>query len=82
MKSIHAGKRLTVIIRDDAPMIHCGDVPSKRRVTVDLTSEQIEKLRLFSTSSQSGVDIFESVSFCFLEENEESNDKMTATLSD
>jgi len=40
------GPYLTVIIRNDTPIIHCNDVPSYRSVTITLTAEQMEKLRL------------------------------------
>ena len=68
MKSKILASKLTVIIRDDSPMIHCGDVPSYRRVTIDLTDEQKAKLCLYATSSSMAKDIFESFSKCFLEE--------------
>lgn len=62
-----AGTMLTVIIRDDAAMIHCGDTPTYRRVTVALTDDQIDKLMLKATAKSGDRDIFESASNCFLE---------------
>ncbi len=58
---------MTVIIRDDAPMIHCGDTPSYRRVTLKLTDEQQERIKVGATSSQGGRDIYEAISKVFLE---------------
>lgn len=51
---------LTVIIRDDAPLIHCNSTPTYRRVTFALTEEQVEKLRLRHKD--------ESLSLAFIEE--------------
>lgn len=50
--------RLTVVIRDDIPMIQCGDSPSYRSVQIDLTLEQMRLLRLHDA---------EQISRCFLE---------------
>lgn len=36
----------TVIIRDDNPMIHCGDTPSYRTVRFALTDEQSASIAL------------------------------------
>ena len=35
---------LTVIIRDDSPMVYCNDSPSFRTVRLSLTSEQQEAI--------------------------------------
>ncbi len=35
---------LTVIIRDDSPMVYCNDSPSFRTVRISLTSEQMEAI--------------------------------------
>lgn len=63
-----AGHRLTVIIRDDRCLIECGDMPTYRRITLDLTIDQIDKLALYATAKTPFGDVFESVSHCFLEE--------------
>lgn len=68
MKTKPPGVHLTVIIRDDSPVIHCGDTPTYRRVTIGLTVHQVEQIMLRATCIVSGKDIFESVSKCFLEE--------------
>ena len=58
---------MTVVIRDDSPMIHCGDSPSYRSVSVDLTEEQIRALLLRPTGNVSGTKIYEAVSRCFID---------------
>jgi hypothetical protein len=63
-----AGHRLTVIIRNDMALIECGDMPTYRRVTFDLTIDQIDKLALYATCKTPFGDVFESVSNCFLED--------------
>lgn len=62
-----ATKRLTVIIRDDGPMIHCADSPTYRSVTLELTPEQMKQLFLMHTHHTGGEDYYETVSRCFLE---------------
>ena len=62
------GTKITVIIRDDSPMIQCEDSPSYRRITFDLTKEQQEMIRLKTTSSVAGMPIFEAVSKVFIED--------------
>ena len=52
------GKWLTVVIRDDAPIIHSNDAPSYRSVRLELTSIQRAKLAM----SQ-----HEAISPCFVE---------------
>lgn len=50
---------LTVILRDDSPMIFCGDSPSYRSVQVELTDEQWAKIKPRDEN--------ESISTCFIE---------------
>lgn len=38
--------RITVVIRDDTPLIHCGDTPRYRTTTFELTDAQVQALRL------------------------------------
>lgn len=38
--------KLTVIIRDDSPMIHCGDSPSYRTLTIAMEKHQLDLLLL------------------------------------
>lgn len=62
-------KHLTVIIRNDAPMLFCGDSPTYRSVQVELTQEQQEKIKLRVVGTQGNLDLLESISSCFLEED-------------
>lgn len=59
--------QLTVVIRDDSPMIHCNDSPRYRTVRLTLTPEQREALKLRCTGSSGGAAIYEEVSMCILE---------------
>lgn len=49
---------LTVIIRNDTPMLIYGDQPSFRSVQIELTKDQIEQMQLTD---------MESISQCFIE---------------
>ena len=60
--------KLTVIIRNDGPLIFCGDTPSYRSVQIRLTHEQIETLKLEKVGTNFGKDVYESYSKCFLED--------------
>ena len=61
------GGTLSVLIRDDTPMIHCNDSPTFRSVQVKLTDEQRELIALRATGSTSGNPIYESISKCWIE---------------
>ena len=37
-------KTLTVVLRDDAPLVHCGDSPSYRTIQIELTDSQHEAI--------------------------------------
>ena len=67
MESIIQANKITAIIRDDSPMIFCGDMPKYRRVTFDLTLSQREELLLYATATSCGKPIFESLSKLFWE---------------
>ena len=58
---------LTVILRNDSPMIHCGDSPSYRSVQIELTPEQCEMIKPRWTGSSSGADEYEGISKAFIE---------------
>jgi hypothetical protein len=60
---------LRVIIRDDSPMFLAEDGPTYRSVAIELTPEQAAQIRLRKMGHARGVDIVESVSKCFLEED-------------
>ena len=59
--------KLTVIIRDDSPMINCNDSPSFRSVQVELTPEQRAKMALHQTFGQGKNLFFEEISKTFIE---------------
>lgn len=61
------GTLLTVVIRDDGPMIFCGDSPTYRSVQLALTTEQLEQLRLRLIGRSGEVYHYESVSKVFIE---------------
>jgi hypothetical protein len=67
MKYILPNPNLTVIIRNDSPMIHCGDSPTYRSVRIVLTDEQVKQLKLKYTDSTFGQDNYEVISKCFME---------------
>ena len=58
--------KLTVIFRNDSPMIHCGDSPSYRSVQIELTPEQCEAIKPRWTGFSSGVDNYEEISKAFI----------------
>ena len=62
-------KTLTVVLRNDSPMIHCGDSPEYRSVQITMTPEQCAALTLRKTGSSAGVDEHESISKAFFEPN-------------
>ena len=63
--------KLTVILRNDAPMIHCGDCPAYRSVQVVLTREQCTAIAPRKTGSSGGIDEYEDISRAFIEQIEE-----------
>lgn len=62
---------LTVIIRDPSPLVHFNDAPSYRSVRIELTRAQRDQIAVRHVAGQSGNEIFEEVSRCFLEPLEE-----------
>ena len=58
---------MTVIIRDDIPLVCCGDSPSYRSVRVKLTQEQREALMLHSNGVDRGVAVWEEISRVIIE---------------
>jgi hypothetical protein len=65
------GYVLTVVIRDDSPMVFCNDLPAYRSVRVQLTGEQRKMLALQYTGSSGTSDFYETISHCFIEPPEE-----------
>ena len=60
--------KLTIIIRDDSPMVFCGDSPSYRSVVVELTKEQVERIELKKVGTSGRTEYYEQISKCFIEE--------------
>jgi len=61
-------RTIRVIIRDDSPLLFCGDTPSYRSVAIELTDEQIQKCQLLWVGRDGGRDHYETVSRCFFDE--------------
>lgn len=59
---------LTVVIRDDSPMIFCGDTPSYRSVSIALTQDQMDRIELLKIGTSGEREYYESISNCFLEQ--------------
>lgn len=59
--------KLTVVIRDDGPLIFCNDSPRYRSVQIELTPEQESKLALRKIK---GTSLHEEISKCFFEPTE------------
>lgn len=66
-KAIYPCRVLTVVIRDDAPLVHCGDSPAFRSVAIEFTDEQIDRLKMSYSHSHQGKHFYEEVSKCFIE---------------
>jgi len=62
--------KMTVIIRNDSPLLLVGDSPSYRRVTIEMTPQQEEALKLRKVGVQAGQNIYEEYSHCFLEKED------------
>ena len=61
------GKTLTVVLRNDAPMIFCDDSPSYRTARIELTREQEDALMLHCTGHQGTAPLYEAISKVILE---------------
>ena len=59
--------KLTVIIRDDSPMVFCGDNPSYRTVSFSLTDEQCKLIELRHTGTSGKQEYHENISQAILE---------------
>ena len=62
--------KLTIVIRNDGPMVYAGDSPSYRTVVIELTEEQKAKIILEETHSSGGTRFYESISQVILEPEE------------
>lgn len=58
---------MTVIIRDDSPLIFCQDAPSYRSVRIKLTPVQREALMLKSNGVSGGSRVWEEISRVIIE---------------
>lgn len=67
MQPKYPSNKLTVVFRDDGPMIHCGDCPTYRSVQITLTDEQMHALALRPTHSSGSTQYYEDISRCFIE---------------
>lgn len=64
---VYPERILTVVIRDDGPMVVSGDAPAYRSVRVTLTDEQVRMLELRWSGHG---DLYEEISRCFIEPRE------------
>ena len=62
------GHILTVIIRDDSPLVHMGEPVRNRTVRINLTAEQSAALELRQTHTLGGITFYEEISTCILEQ--------------
>ena len=60
-------KTIRVIIRDDSPLVFCGDTPKYRSVAIELTDEQLQACKLLWVGTDCGRELHESVSRCFFD---------------
>ena len=63
----YPGNKLTIVMRDDGPMINCGDTPTYRSVQITLTEEQLKMLALRPTYASGTTWYHEEISRCFIE---------------
>lgn len=61
-------RKLRVIIRDPAPLVVLSEPVAHRSVEIELTDEQLDKLRLRNTGVSCGNPLFEDISSVFFEE--------------
>jgi len=60
---------LTVILRNDGPLIFAGDAPSYRSVQTELTPEQCEEIKPRHVGTDCGREVYEAISKAFIEPN-------------
>ena len=60
-------KHLTVIMRNDAPLMFSNDPPTHRSLVVPLTGFQLELLKPRVVGKSNGKDIHECIAMCFIE---------------
>ena len=59
--------KLTVILRNDGPLLFCGDSPSYRSVQIELTPEQCAAIAPRRIGIDAGREQFEQISRAFIE---------------
>jgi hypothetical protein len=59
--------KLTVIFRDDSPMMFCNDSPSYRSILIELTPQQEEQLKPRYVGCSGATKYYEAISKCFIE---------------
>ncbi len=59
--------KLTVIFRDDVPLIFCNDTPTYRTAQIELYEHQVRMLQPRHVGVNCGSNIYESISMCYLE---------------
>ena len=67
MKAKYIEGKLTVVFRNDGPMVHCGDCPSYRTATIQLTDEQIDELKCRFSYSTGENEFYEEISRAIIE---------------
>lgn len=63
-------ERLTVVIRDESPLIHIGEPVRFRTAVIELTESQRAALSLRQVSTIKGMPIHEEISYVIAEPNE------------
>lgn len=58
---------VTVVIRDDSPMMNTQSPPRRRSVRIELTDEQLEVLALEWVGRSGGADIYEEIESMWIE---------------
>ena len=66
-KFVRPNNIMTVIIRDDGPMIHLNASPQYRTIQFRLTGEQLDQLNLKFVGVNNGLDHYEEIDRCFIE---------------
>jgi len=68
--------KLTIVIRDPAPLAIMDEPVGLRRVTITLTDEQCNAITLKQTGTSGGKAIHEQISACFLEDVYDMGDQL------
>jgi len=60
-----AMKVLTVVLRNNSPMLYAGDPPTHRTIHVPLTDQQLQMIEPLKVGHNCGTDVFEEIAMCF-----------------